>query len=111
MIERIPSFLHTFGFVPLGCVQARGAETRYAFRTRHGIVVQRGVVLTSLAGLLALNPDADRWRYLFPKRGGRIDTPSAAALLIRECQLMGRVELPEEHMPRPAGRPRKRRQP
>jgi hypothetical protein len=107
MVE-IPTYMQAFGFEPLGYAQARGAEPRYAFRTRAGIIIIfRGVVLASLSGLLALNPDPCFWRRLFPRRRGRIDTVAAAALLIRECQLIGHVELPEEHMPRPAGRPKK----
>jgi hypothetical protein len=101
------SYIREFGFEPLGYAQARGSERRYAFRTSTDLIVFRGVVLASLSGLLALNPDPNFWRKLFPKRGGRIDTAAAAAFLIRECQLTGLVDLPEEHMPRPAGRPKK----
>ena len=101
------SYLRCFGFAPLGYAQARGSERRYAFKTSKELIVFRGVVLASLSGLLALNPDPKFWRKFFPKRGGRIDTAAAAAFLIRECQCIGRVELPEEHMPRPSGRPKK----
>ena len=101
------SYMRSFGFEPLGYAQARGSERRYAFKTRTGLIVFRGVVLVSLSGLLALNPDPYFWRKLFPKPGGRIDTAAAAAMLIHECQLLGQVELPAEHMPRPSGRPKK----
>jgi hypothetical protein len=103
----VPTYMQSFGFEPLGYAQARGSERRYAFRNHTGIIIFRGVVLASLSGLLALNEDPRFWRKFFPKRGGRIDTPAAAAFLIRECHVIGQIELPPESMPRPAGRPRK----
>jgi hypothetical protein len=110
MAEEIPTYMQSFGFEPLGYVQARGGEPRYVFKTAAGIIIHRGVVLTSLAGLLALNPDLQFWRRNFPKPGGRVDTPRAAGVFIRECHIIGRIELPPEHMPRPAGRPKRGRQ-
>ena len=101
------SYMRSFGFEPLGYVQARGGEPRYVFKTHAGTIIHRGVVLASLAGLLALNPDPRFWRKNFPKSGGRVDTPAAAGVFIRECQIIGQIELPPEHMPRPAGRPKK----
>ena len=107
MAYEIPTYMEYFHFEPLGYVQARGGERRYIFRTERDTFVYRAVVLASLGGLLALNPDVALWRKFFPKRAGRIDTAAAAAFWIRECQIIGRIELPPEHMPRPAGRPRK----
>jgi hypothetical protein len=107
MTEPIPSYMSSFGFEPLGHAQARGSEPRYVFRTPTGIVVYRGVVLASLPGLLALNSDLRFWRKYFPRPGGRVDTPAAAAFLIRECRCIGVVQLPPEFAPRPAGRPKK----
>ncbi len=107
MAYEIPTYMEYFHFEPLGYVQARGGERRYVFRTHTDIIIYRAVVLASLGGLLALNPDVDLWRKLFPKGAGRIDTAAAAAFWIRECHIIGQIELSPEHMPRPVGRPKK----
>jgi hypothetical protein len=109
MTDEVPTYMQSFGFEPLGYAQAKGSEPRYIFKTPAGIIIHRGVVLASLPGLLSLNPDLRFWRKNFPKPGGRVDTPAAAGVFIRECHIIGRIELPPEHMPRPAGRPRKDR--
>jgi len=106
MVE-IPTYMEYFHFEPLGYVQARGGERRYVFRTDRDTFVYRAVVLASLGGLLALNPDVALWRKLFSRGAGRIDTAAAAAFWIRECQIIGQIELPPEQMPRPVGRPKK----
>ena len=107
MVTKSQPTWNTFTSNPSAIVQARGGERRYVFRTDRDTFVYRAVVLASLGGLLALNPDVALWRRLFPKRAGRIDTAAAAAFWIRECQIIGQIELPPEHMPRPAGRPKK----
>ena len=106
MAYEIPTYMEYFHFEPLGYVQARGGERRYVFRTHTDIIIYRAVVLGSLGGLLALNPDVHLWRKLFPRRAVH-RYRSCCRLLIRECQIIGQIELPPEQMPRPAGRPRK----
>jgi hypothetical protein len=106
-MDEAVSYMRSLGFEPVGYAQSRGSEHRYVFRTPTGLVVYRGVVLASLPGLLALNPDASLWRRWFPKRGGRVDTVAAAAFCIRECRCRGLIELPSTLAPRPVGRPKK----
>ena len=95
---------------PVGYAQGAGTEPRFVFRTSAGLLVYRGNQLLSQTSLLTLCPDADVWRLAFPGRRNHLfDVARAAAFLIRKCLAAGKVELPPELAPRPAGRPHKAR--
>jgi hypothetical protein len=94
---------------PLGWHQARGSEVRYAFWTeKNPLLVFRPTQLIGEAALLGLLPEIEVWALAFPSKGRRrCDVHAAAAWLIRGCLNKGRIELPPELAPRPAGRPPK----
>ncbi len=72
----------------LGFEPWKGGEILYVFEADGFIVRLRQGHLATLAGVMSLDPDATRWRRMFPhpSSAGRLDVPSIAGFLMAECR-------------------------
>ena len=85
--------IKTPDFRCLGWYQGSGGEPTFVFEVAGQRVELRAARIADAGSILSVIPNAEWLRFCFPAPGkpGRFDTEAAAAFLIRECQVMGRL--------------------
>jgi hypothetical protein len=73
----------------IGTRQGKGTEVLYVFEVDGEVRPMRQAVLASLGGVMSLDPNADRWRAMFPVpgRAGRFDLPAIVGFLMQQCRV------------------------
>lgn len=73
----------------IGTEPGNGTEMLYIFEVDGEQRSMRQAVLACMGGVMSLDPDANRWRAMFPHptRRGQFDLPSVVGFLMQQCRL------------------------